>query len=251
MARNPNRVPSYCHHKGSNRGVVTINGRDIYLPGEYNGTKSRRAYERLIGEYLSGGRMVAGDLSPATIAEVVNGYRLHCADYYRANDGTLSDEADNIRCALKPLVKFYGDTAAVDFSPISLESLRKKMIGLGWSRTYINSAVGRMRRCFKWAASRQLIPITTWQALQTIDGLRYGRSGARETAPVKPVAQPDIDATLPYLNRHVRAMVVAQLLSGSRGGEICSMKISQIDMTRPVWNTGPPSTKPPSTVTSG
>ncbi|MGC9260695.1 MAG: tyrosine-type recombinase/integrase [Phycisphaerae bacterium] len=239
MSWSQNRVPSYCRHRATGKGVVNIGGRYIYLPGRYNSAESRREYDRIISEYLVGGRVSASVGDSATIAEVVNGYRLHCKDHYLNADGGIAEEADNIRCALKPLVKFYGDTPADQFTPIRLEALRKKMITMGWSRTYINSAVGRLRRCFKWAASRQLIPITAWQAMQTIDGLRYGRSGARETEPVRPVSRHDIDATLPFLNRHVRAMVQVQLLSGSRGGEICQMKIGQIDMSRTVWEYRP------------
>lgn len=233
------KFPSYSKHKTSGRARVIINGRHVYLPGLYGSAESRRSYDRLIGEYLAGGRTLRGDPEPATVAEVINGYRVHCQSHYKANDGELSREVENIRNALKPLARAYGDIAAAEFSPICLESLRKKMIGLGWSRSYINAAVGRLRRCWKWAASRELIPVTAWQALQTVDGLRYGRSGARETEPVRPVSQHDIDATLPFLNRHVRAMVQVQLLSGSRGGEICQMTAGQIDMTRPVWEYKP------------
>jgi len=239
MGWSKDRVPAYCKHKATGKGVVNIGGRYIYLPGRYNSAESRREYDRIISEYLVGGRVSASIGDSATIAEVVNGYRLHCKDHYLNADGSIAEEAENVRYALKPLVKFYGDTPADQFTPIRLEALRKKMIGLGWSRSYINASVGRLRRCFKWAASRQLIPITAWQAMQTIDGLRYGRSGARETEPVKPVSQHDIGATLPFLNRHVRAMVQVQLLSGSRGGEICQMKIGQIDMSRPVWEYRP------------
>ncbi|MGC8559112.1 MAG: tyrosine-type recombinase/integrase, partial [Phycisphaerae bacterium] len=79
-----NRLPGYCHHKGSNRGVVTICGRDIYLPGAFNSRESKAAYDRIIGEYLAGGRMAPQSAgNGTTIAEVVNGYRLHCREHYR------------------------------------------------------------------------------------------------------------------------------------------------------------------------
>ncbi|NNM84963.1 MAG: site-specific integrase [Phycisphaerales bacterium] len=242
--RKTKKLPTYCFHKASGKGVVTLGGRDIYLPGAFNSHESRAAYDRVLAEYLAGGRVAPKNAGHGpTIVEIVNGYRRHCQEHYRSADGTLSQEVDNIRLALKPLVELYGDTTAADFKPIKVMALREKMIGLKWSRSYINSAVGRLRRCFKWGASVDLIPITTYQALTTIDGLRYGQSGTRETEPVKPVAQIDIDATLPYLNRHVRAMVEVQLFSGSRGGEICSMKIGQIDMSRPVWEYHPPKHK--------
>ncbi|MBN2024517.1 MAG: hypothetical protein JW809_17185, partial [Pirellulales bacterium] len=49
------RVPSYRRHKPSGQAVVTLAGRDIYL-GKWNTRASRAEYDRLVGEWLAGGR---------------------------------------------------------------------------------------------------------------------------------------------------------------------------------------------------
>jgi len=55
------------------------------------------------------------------------------------------------------------------------------MIQGGDSRRYINDHVGRIRRMFRWAASEELLPVAAYEALRSVEGLRKGRCGARET----------------------------------------------------------------------
>ena len=75
--------------------------------------------------------------------------------------------------------------AAEEFGPLALQVVRDRMVKEGWSRTYINAQVGRLKRCFKWAGSRELIPPSTFHGLQTVNGLRHGKTDARETEPVR------------------------------------------------------------------
>ncbi len=58
MSVRPLRTPSYRHHKPTDQGVVTLNGRDFYL-GRYNSPESRAEHDRVIAERLTNGRMLA------------------------------------------------------------------------------------------------------------------------------------------------------------------------------------------------
>jgi hypothetical protein len=71
MPRKKNPTPSYLRHKPRNCGKVRIDGKDIYLPGEYDSPESREAYHRLVAEYLATGRL--GDSKPdePTINELI------------------------------------------------------------------------------------------------------------------------------------------------------------------------------------
>ena len=71
---------------------------------------------------------------------------------------------------------------------------------------------------FKWGASRELLTVAVYQALATVPGLKRGRTEARETAPVGPVADAVVDATLPALPAVVADMVRLQRLTGCRPG---------------------------------
>lgn len=68
------------------------------------------------------------------------------------------------------------------------------------------------------------MPETTHRALMTVRGLEKGRTEARETEPVKPVADAVVDVTLPYVLPPVRAMIQVQRLTAMRPGEVCLMR---------------------------
>ena len=45
------------------------------------------------------------------------------------------------------LRRAYGPAPAKDFGPLGLQVVRERMIQAGWSRTYVNAQVGRVKRC--------------------------------------------------------------------------------------------------------
>ena len=49
------RIPSYRHHKPTDRARVTVNGQDIWL-GKWNSPESKTKYKRVIAEWLALGR---------------------------------------------------------------------------------------------------------------------------------------------------------------------------------------------------
>jgi integrase len=65
--------------------------------------------------------------------------------------------------------------------------------------------------------------------------LQKARTTARESAPVLPVDPAHVAATLPLLGRHVRAMVELQQLTGMRPGEVCRLKLAEVDRSGELW----------------
>jgi len=65
--------------------------------------------------------------------------------------------------------------------------------------------------------------------------LRRGRSQAKETDPVKPVAQEWIDAIEPYVSRQVWVIIQLQLLTAARPGELVIMRPCDIDRSGSIW----------------
>jgi integrase len=107
--------------------------------------------------------------------------------------------------------------------------------GRGWSRKNINRAVNRIRGMFKWAAASELAPASVHHGLMAVAGLKVGRCEARETEPIQPVADSIVDAVLPFLTSTVKAMIQLQRLTGARPGEICTMRIGDLQRTGEVW----------------
>jgi integrase len=113
------------------------------------------------------------------------------------------------------------------------------MLVAGLCRTNINRQMHRIRRVFKWAVSKEMIPSSVYEALTTLQALKVGRSRARESMPVSAVPEEIVEATLPQLTSVVQAMVKTQLLTGMRPGEVCSLRPRCITFSKSgVWPPG-------------
>ncbi|MGD0138659.1 MAG: hypothetical protein ABSD28_07265 [Tepidisphaeraceae bacterium] len=125
----------------------------IYL-GIFGTSASKAEYSRIIAEWLAAGRRRPTDPQAITIAEVVAAFRRHALVYY----GPASQSPANIDGALRPVVRLYAKTPAVEFGPLRLKTVRDSMIAAGRVRSNINHQISRIRSVFKWAAENELIP---------------------------------------------------------------------------------------------
>jgi integrase len=244
MPARPQRTPSYRLHKPSGQAVVTLSGRDHYL-GPYGTDASRAEYDRLILDWLARGRRPpapAGQPDDLTISELILAY-VTFADGYYVKNGKPTTEPGNIRLALRPLRRLYGDTPAAAFGPRSLKRVRDEMIGSGICRNEVNKRTRHLVRCFRWAASEELLPPGVYEALRTVPGLRRGRTDARESEPVKPVADSDVNAVRPFVSRQVWTLIELQRLTGMRPGEVTAMRTGDVDRTGDDWTYTPSSHK--------
>lgn len=246
MSRPKSLIPSYRLHKPSGQAVMTVstNGgsRKTYYLGKHGSDESKAEYKRLVSEIsVSRGHSVVtnGIAVDLTMNELILRFWDHATLHYRHPDGRPTTEIENYKLSLRPLRELYGHTRVHDFGPLALKVVRQRMIARGWCRTAINGRIGRIRRMFKWAASEELIPVAVFQSLGTVVGLQAGRSDAVEREPVKPVAEDVVDATLPFLNRHVAGLVMLQRFSGCRPGEACGIRRREVETTGVVWHYRP------------
>jgi integrase len=232
-------VPAYKLHKPSGQARVIIRGRQHYL-GPYGSEESREKYGRLIAELAAGGRpdQAHDPGAKLLVVELVARYWDFAQGYYR-KDGRPSAHLDAVRRNLRLLRQLYAHTPAGDFGPLALRAIQQKLIGERKCRTYINATCDIIRRVFKWGVSQELIPPSIYQALATVPGLRKGRSAAREPAPVLPVDNAVVDATLPELPPVVVDMVRFQRLTGCRPGEVCKLRPCDVDRSGEVWQYQP------------
>lgn len=221
--------PKYRKHKASGQAVVTLGGKDHYL-GPYGAKASKAEYDRLIAEWLAGGRTTPQPASDLTVVELLAAYLRFAKSYYRD-----SDERDQIIYAARPLKVLYGKTPAAEFSPLKLKAVRQKMIDADLCRNEINKRIGRIKRMFRWGVENELVPPLTLQGLQAVRGLARNRSEARETEPVKPVPEAFVDAVRPHVSPQVWAMIELQKYTGMRPGEVTAMRTCDIDTTGAVW----------------
>jgi integrase len=239
----PRSIPSYRKHKQSGQAIVCLTdplaGRRDYLLGRHGSAASKREYERLVAEWLANGKRLSPAAGPSgpgvTVAELVHRFKDHAEAFYRRPDGTPTTEVREYRASLKPLAELYGMTPAREFGPLALKAVRQRFVAVGCCRSVVNRRVGRIRHLFKWAVSEELVPGSVYADLMTVAGLARGRGAAPERTPVQPVAAAVVEATVPYLNRHVAGLVRFQQLTGARPAEACQLRACDLDMTGDVW----------------
>jgi integrase len=127
-----------------------------------------------------------------------------------------------------------------EFGPKALKAIRESWINAGLSRKVINGRVGAIRRVFKWAVAEELAPAELYQRLQAIEGLRAGQTEAPDLPPVRPAVMADIETALPYMPSAVQSLLLVQLHSAARAGELVKLKVGEIDRTDPeAWSYTP------------
>jgi integrase len=265
MPRTKKGTPPSNRRHSSGQAIVTLpdgfGGRKDFLLGPHSTRVSREEYARVLAEWEANGRRLPKPAAPTDLSvnELLIAYWRFAETYY-VKDGAPTSEQDAIRSALRYVKKLYGLTPAKDFGPLALKAVREAMVKhpitntvkdretgkkkevvarVGLSRGVINKHVDRIRRVFAWAVENALLPVTVHQALTTVQGLRKGRSEARESRPVKPVADALVDATLPHIPPTVQAMIQVQRLTGMRPQEVVLLRPLDIDMSGPVWEYRP------------
>ena len=73
-----------------------------------------------------------------------------------------------------------------------------------------------VRQIFTWGAENELVPASIVEAQRSVAGLRYGKTTARETEPVRPVPVAYVDAVLPHVAPQIAAMIELQRVTGMR-----------------------------------
>ena len=232
------RVPKYALHKASGQARVRIDGKDHYL-GEYGSPESHKRYSEILGEWS---RSNSSPVQEVKIRDLTKLYIEHCKIYYRKN-GVVTGEVANVKSAIRFLNAKFRDLKANDFDTLKLEAVREHMIDSDLARKTINANVSRLKTMFKWAANKKLIEKMAYLELTTLEGLKEGRTMARETDPVKPVPDVFVEAVKPFVTSPVWAMIQLQELTGMRPGEVLQMRACDLTMSAKVWDYRPQSHK--------
>jgi integrase len=228
-AKSP-RVPSYCIHTARNQAYVRLNGEMVYL-GAPHSPESREKYDRLIAEWMQAGRVYVkpADKQGISVNEILLAYRRYAGTIYVNPDGTPTPEVARVNRALRPVTDLYGTTPAMHFGPKAMVAVQNRIADTGVKRGTVNHRVNTIRRAFKWAAKEELIPASVYHGLQTVDGLRRGRTKAPESVPVKPVPDYIVSAVVKHLPATLQAMVRLHDLTGMRSGEMVIMRAVDIE----------------------
>ena len=174
-----------------------------------------------------------------TVAGLAKAYLVYARRYYKRPDGEVSSEPLDIQYSIKPLITLFDSVPIEEFGPLKLIAVQNRMIELDLSRRLINQRVGRIKRMFRWGVCRQVVSPVVYQGLAAVEGLKRGRSAARETQKVKPVDEKHIFMVLPHTTPVIAAMIELQLLTGMRPGELVIIRPCDIDRKHDVWHYRP------------
>jgi integrase len=245
------RIPAYLLFRPKNLGYANWKGKRRYFPGPYDSRQSITAYRAWLAEVLVETRPDRmPPIGQLTISELVERWLAHCSTYY-ANSG----DRRSIYAATRLLRIMYGAVSVGEFGPLSLSTLQDVAVAgrllrngeavweAQWARSTINHHVAHIKRCFAWGVSKELVPASVSNAIRYLPALRAGKTKARETPPVLPVSPTDVDATIQYCTRVLRAMILFQRSCGCRPQSVCDLRPMDIDRSRKVWRYTPASHK--------
>ncbi len=175
-------------------GEVKIKARPLRPVGAKYATKdvgvARELATNLLHQALFYSQTEGSVECDGSVMSIVKAFCDYARNYYKDVDGNITTEAKRIEYATKPLVELYARLPAEEFGPLKLKQVRQRMIDLDLARKTINDRIACIKRLFRWAASEELVSAGAYQALLTVEGLKRGRSGARETKKVLPVRRP-------------------------------------------------------------
>ena len=233
------KVPTYGHHKSTGQARVYVGGKSYYL-GPFGSESSRIRYGEIVAKVVSGQPLdpfVPKATSPEaglTVNEIVLAFMRHATAYY-TKDGQPSDEVHCFKSAVAPLVELFGFTAASQFTPLALKSVRDHYVAKGWSRGYCNKSTNRIRHIWKWCVENGLTPVATWQALQAVSPLKIGHTAAPDHKRREAVSDDDIEAVRQQLKQHHRDLFDLLRATGARPSELLCLTMADIDTSGEIW----------------
>ena len=235
-------IPAYGLHKPTGQARVRIGGKDHYL-GPHGSEESKQQYEQIVRKLITeraaeGVRARVEIATDLTISELVASYIQHAKTYY-VKDGRQTTEFGDIARTLRPIREQYGHELVAAFGPLKLKAIREQWVAAALVRTQINAKVRRVRRMFAWGVEQELVPPAVLQAIKAVQGLKRGRTEAREGKRVLPVLDAYVDAVRPFVSRQIWAMIELQRLAGMRPQEVCLMRTIDINTNGAIWEYQP------------
>lgn len=260
MARKAQWPPPLKRHATGQAYSRLPGGRNVYH-GVYGTPEARAAYEQWV-EQLARERRPAAAPAPReiTVAEAV----AHWAR--EVLPGHTASEQEGYRAALSVLCRVAGTVPAAAFSADDLEAVRDAMCSGSWltaqerrpgravggvtppkrargpwNRTTVNRRVVRIRTVWRWLERRRHVPRGAWAGLKALPRLGPADPGVRQPAKRRVFTDGEVvRAALAIKRGPCRLMLLLQLWSGMRPGEVRAMRWGEIDTTQADWIYSPP-----------
>ncbi len=224
MSRPRSQLPAYRKHS-SGSAVCTVrlaNGsRKEIILGTYGSADSKREHLRICTLVTNNEGTFPTTAKDLTVSEAVLAYVRFANLYY----GDGSSGLAKAKRSLRAVRKLFGGSSAADFGPKSFKTIQDQWVAEGYSRKTINGMTSSVKQAFRWMVSEEILPAETLHRLQSVTGLRIGRTAAIDLPPVKPADAADLDKALRFMPPMIAAICELQARSGARCGELLRIKV--------------------------
>ncbi len=221
------------------------------------GPEAEKRFQIALAEWLTNGqRLPQFEPDVLTVADVVAAFLEHAEHEYRPV------ELYKLKRAFLPVLERFRSLPAAKFDVSCLEAVQRhlandlhqrvvirrrrrrksdpdkpapKTSAHYLSRATIRSRINAVRKCWRWAEQRRMVPAGSWDHLRTLEHVKPGRTRAKEAKLVDPVPWSQVEAVLPHLTSPLRACALLQWWSGMRPSEALTMTGRQISRTGPIW----------------
>lgn len=232
----PRKAPELCKRKDGRYYVTDpANHRPVYFGRDL--VEAEQLYGRWVMEFFAraGGVPASVPYGSYTVAFLLDRYLAHAETYYRKH-GKPTSEVNTVEQISRVVRELYGPTRANDFRPGSFKAVRQALVVRGHARKHINRQMDRVRRIWRWGVEAEIVRADVLAALEAVARLHKGRSAARESPKIRPVAWEVVEATLPAMRfAYMRAMVRLHYLGAMRSQDVVAMRPCDIERSGPVW----------------
>lgn len=252
MGRKAKWPPTIHTHARSGKAYIKVRVggtvHDITL-GPAGSPEAQARYAEVLARVAAGlspvptERAAPAALSAPTVADVVT--RWQAEELPRHDPAGRGPEM--YRLALRPLVRLYGSLPAADFHAAAMEALqlsmatgawmtpeeqaaqtrRKQAIGL--NRRVLARRVGDIRRVWKWAERKGLVPRGSAEHLKTCPLPPPSDRRVRRGKPPRITLEADLRKVLPHAVPPVAALLEIGWLCGARPGELRILRTCDVD----------------------
>lgn len=167
-----------------------------------------------------------------TIREVMSMYFTDRAIYFDNGNGPTR-YLQNIKSGLKPVLEEMGSAKLKDLDAPTLAGLRDQWVQEGRiARSTINRRLQFVTKLIKWCIERGYSTPEQLIGISTVERIKRGRYGARDTEPVGPACPDAVRLVMQEVPESIRAMMELIELTGMRPGEARRMKLSELERVK-------------------
>ena len=170
-----------------------------------------------------------------TVNDLCDRWIVHAQTYYRRHDGSPTGREKIQSNQVRDFRELFGRYPVEALTHPDLLRLRDRLVERDLARTTINGILGTIRGIFAWALDEALVSTRTKAELTQIANLKAFRSKARETEPVRAVADDTIERTCALLPESLADLVRVNRLTGMRPAEACLLSWDRIERVGGVW----------------